>query len=318
MRFEVKNIANFEMKKAGLSKTQGIGLFVVIILIAIYLVINFLKGQDLFSSRNVFYTSFENVEGLSETGPVYIRGLKVGMIEKIAYNPVKDNFTVEFNVKSEYAIPKGSVAEVYSSDILGSKSLRICLGKDNIHAQDGDTLKGGIAPDMISMLTGQIGPISEQVSTLMDNLNTALNSINSILDSNGQANISQTLANLNKTMDNAEGITANLNSLSPEIKSLVENLSSFSASLESGSGDITASLDNLNKITTSLSEADLQATVNNLKALLEKMQDPNGSIGKLLATDSLHNSADTLIKSINTFVEKMTENPKKFIKISVF
>ncbi len=306
------------MKIARLSKTQGIGLFVVIILIAIYLVINFLKGQDLFSSRNVFYTTFENVEGLSETGPVYIRGLKVGMIEKISYNPVKDNFTVEFNVKSEYAIPSTSVTEVYSSDILGSKSLRICLGKDNIHAQDGDTLKGGIAPDMIAMLTGRIGPISEQVSTLMDNLNTALNSINAILDSNGQRNISQTLANLNKTMDNAEHITSNLNTLSPEIKSLVENLNTFSASLESGSGDITASLDNLNKITTSLSEADLQATINNLKALLEKMQDPNGSIGKLLATDSLHNSADSLIKSINTFVEKMTENPKKFIKISVF
>ncbi len=306
------------MEKFKLTKTQGIGLFVVIILIAIYLVINFLKGQDLFSGRNAYYAVFENVEGLSETGPVYIRGLKVGMIEKISYNPATDNFAVEFNVKSEYAIPQNSVAEVYSADIMGTKALRLNLGNANIHAQDGDTLQGAIVPDMISMLTTQLGPITEQLSSLMANLNSSLNSINSVLDSNGTANLSQTLANLNRTMSNAQGITANINSLSPEIKSLVENLSTFSASLESGSADITASLENLNKITTNLSEADLQATVENLKKLLEKLQDPNGSIGKLMTTDSLHNSADSLIKSINNFVEKMTENPKKFIKISVF
>ena len=55
-----------------------------------------------------------------------------------------------------------------------------------------------------------------------------------------------------------------------------------------------------------------------MKNLMEKLQDPNGTIGKLMATDSMHNSLDSLVQSLNSFVEKMTENPKKFIKISVF
>ncbi len=306
------------MEKIKLSKAQGIGLFVIIVIIAIYLVINFLKGQDLFSVRNTYYSIFENVEGLSETGPVYIKGLKVGMIEKISYNMDEDNFIVEFNVKSNYIITTGSTAEVYSSDILGSKSMRINLARGAVQAKSGDTLQGTFAPDMISMLTGKIGPISDQLSTLMANLNTALTGINNVLDSDGQANISQTLANLNSTMENAKMITENFSTLSPEIKLLVDNLSAFSTSLQNNSGNITASFENLNKITTNLSEADLKATVENLKNLLEKLQDPNGSIGKLMTTDSLHNSADSLIKSINSFVEKMTENPKKFVKISVF
>lgn len=306
------------MEKFKLTKTQGIGLFTIIILIAIYLVINFLKGQDIFSSRNTYYASFENVEGLSETGPVYIRGLKVGMVDKISYKAATDNFIVQFNVESEYSIPNNSVIEVYSSDILGSRSMRISMGNSNVYAESGDTLSGSIIPDMVTMLTSEIAPMKEQLMALMNNLNTVLDNVNTILDSNGKANISQSLASLNKTLKNAQGITANINSLSPEIKSLIENLNKVSASLEAGSGNMTSSLENLNKITTNLSEADLKATIEELKNLMENLQNPNGSIGKLLTTDSLHNSVDSLVKKLNIFVEKMTENPKKFVKISVF
>lgn len=306
------------MEKLKLTKTQGIGLFTIIILIAIYLVINFLKGQDIFSSRNTYYAVFENVEGLSETGPVYIRGLKVGMVDRISYKAATDNFIVQFNVDSEYSIPDNSVIEVYSSDILGSRSMRIDMGNSNIYAENGDTLNGSIVPDIVTVLTSEIAPMKEQLMTLMANLNTVLDNVNAILDSNGKANISQSLASLNKTLKNAQGITANIDSLSPEIKSLVENLNKVSASLEAGSGNITSSLENLNKITTDLSEADLKATIEELKNLMENLQNPNGSIGKLLTTDSLHDSVDNLVKKLNVFVEKMTENPKKFVKISVF
>ena len=81
---------------------------------------------------------------------------------------------------------------------------------------------------------------------------------------------------------------------------------------------MTSTLENIDNITGQLSEADLKATIESLKSLVEKLQDPDGSVGKLLSTDSLHNSVDSLINNINNFVDKMTENPKKFIKISVF
>ncbi len=306
------------MKKFTLTKTQGIGLFVVVTLVAIYMVINFLKGEDIFNGRTRYCTVYQNVEGLTATSPVYIRGLKVGMIEKIVYDAVKDNFVVKFAVKSEYAIPANSIMEVYSSDILGSKSIRINLGDSPIHAKSGDTLQSNIVPDMISMLTGELAPMKEQLSQVMTNVNSMLANINAILDTNARVNISQTLANLNKTLENTKGITGNLNELSPQIKSVVENLGKLSAALGENSGNITSSLENIKNITANLSESDLNATIESLKNLLEKLQDPNGTIGKLMTTDSMHNSLDSLVQSLNSFVEKMTENPKKFIKISVF
>ncbi len=306
------------MKKFKLTRTQGIGLFVIIVLVAIYLVINFLKGEDIFNGRTRYYTVYDNVEGLTATSPVYIRGLKVGMIEDISYDAAKDSFIVRFAVKSEYAIPVNSVMEIYSSDLLGGKSIRINLGNSDIHATSKDTLKSNIVPDMITMLTGELGPMKEELSQMMQNMTSVLANINTILDTNAKVNISQALANLNRTLENTKGITGNLNSLSPQIKAVVENLGKLSASLGESSNNISSSLENINKITADLSEADIEATIKSLKNLLEKLQDPNGTMGKLMATDSMHNSLDSLVQSLNSFIEKMSENPKKFIKISVF
>lgn len=306
------------MKQFKLTKTQGIGLFVIITLVGLFIAINFLRGEDIFNRNVTYYTTYDNVEGLTATGPVYLRGLKVGMIQDIRYNAAKDNFIIEFTVKSDYAIPANSTAELYSSDLLGGKAIKINLGRDNLYAKENDTLKSTSSPDMIASITGEIGPLAEKLSAVMENLNTTLLGINEILDTTGQANISQALANLNRTLENTKGITGNLNSLSPQINGIVENLNKLAAALESSSSNMTSTLENIDNITGQLSEADLKATIESLKSLVEKLQDPDGSVGKLLSTDSLHNSVDSLINNINNFVDKMTENPKKFIKISVF
>jgi len=301
-----------------LTKTQGIGIFVIVTLIGLFVAINFLRGQDIFNRQTKYFAIFDSVEGVESTGPVYIRGLKVGMIQDITYDAARDHFVVKFAVKSDYAVPANSTAELYSSDLLGGKAIKLNLGTGNIHASENDTLKSCVAPDMLASLTGEIGPLAEKLSLVMENLNATLEGINDILDTTGRQNISEALANLNRTLDNAKGVTGNLNALSPEIKSIVENFNKLSIALEASSGNISSSLENLDKLSGELSQADIKATIESMKALVDKLQDPDGSIGKLLSTDAIHNSVDSLVNNLNTFIEKMTENPKKFIKISVF
>ena len=185
------------MGKLSLNKSQRIGLFVVIALVALYAVIKFLKGEDLFNSRRSFYAITESVEGLTVTSPVYIRGLKVGSIEKIEYDATSDSFAIIFNIKSEYTIAENSVAEIYSSDILGGKSLRIALGNGTIAAKAGDTLKCTTVPDMMSLISEEIVPMKEQVSQLLGNMNTTFANLNDILNAEAKENIASSLENLN-------------------------------------------------------------------------------------------------------------------------
>jgi phospholipid/cholesterol/gamma-HCH transport system substrate-binding protein len=126
------------------------------------------------------------------------------------------------------------------------------------------------------------------------------------------------LANLNRTLANAAQLSNSLNGISPELEGIVANLEILSKGLAGSAGDIQGSLENVNEITSQLSQAQLGAAVESLKSLVEKLQDPNGSVGKLLATDSLHSSVNALLKDLDILVQRITENPKKYIKVSVF
>ncbi|MBQ7773419.1 MAG: MCE family protein [Bacteroidales bacterium] len=306
------------MEKFRMTRLQAIGLFVLLTLIATFAVINFLRGEDLFNRSNTYYANFGSVDGLAVTGPVYLKGLKVGMVEGIGYDAQKDEFEVEFKVKSQFNIPANSVAEIYSADIMGARALRINLGDSKDIAQGGDTIGGNVVPDMVTALTGELAPLKEQASKLIENMNTTLESINRLLDSTAREDLQGSFANLNRTLSNAASLSSTLNEISPELKKMVADLTLLSDGLGKSAGDIQGSLANVNEITSQLSEAELGAAVASLRSLLDKLQDPNGSVGKLLATDSLHQAVNDLINDVDKLVQRITENPKKYIKVSVF
>ena len=306
------------MEKFRLSRMQAIGLFVLLTLIATFAVINFLRGEDIFNRSSSYYAVYDQVDGLTVTGPVYLRGYKVGMVEDIVYNPQQNNFEVELKVKSQFEIPANSTAEVYSADIMGARAVRINMGDSQQMLQSGDTLCAAIQPDMISTVLGQIEPLKEQAEELMENMNRTLESVNQLLDSTSRVEIQSSLKHLNRTLANAASLSRTLDNISPELVEIVKNLEVLSKGLGESTDEIKGSLENVNAITSSLSKAELDKTIESLRNLSEKSQNPNGSVGKLLSTDSLHNAVNALVNDVDKLVKGITENPKKYIKVSVF
>lgn len=306
------------MEKFRLNRVQAIGLFVLLTLIATFAVVNFLRGEDIFNSSTAYYANFESVDGLAVTGPVYLKGLKVGMVESIDYDAEKGDFKVKFKVKSQFRIPVNSVAEIYSADIMGSRAMRVSLGDSNEYAQGGDTIAAGIVPDMVSSLANEIMPLKDEAQKLIANLNETLDNVNSLLDSNARATLQSSFANLDRTLANAAKLSASINNMSPELAGIVENLQLLSKGLSDSAGDIQGTLKNVNEITSQLSQAQLDAALESLKNLSDKLQDPKGSVGKMLSTDSLHQAVNNLVNDVDILVKRITENPKKYIKVSVF
>lgn len=306
------------MEKFRLSRMQAIGLFVLLTLIATFAVINFLRGEDIFNRSSSYYVVYDQVDGLTVTGPVYLRGYKVGMVEDIVYNPQGNNFEVELKVKSQFEIPANSTAEVYSADIMGARAVRINIGDSKQILESGDTLAAAIQPDMISTVMGQIEPLKEQAMELMATMNRTLESVDKLLDSTSRSEIQSSLKHLNRTLANAASLSRTLDNISPELVEIVKNLELLSKGLGESTDEIKGSLENVNAITSSLSKAELDKTIESLRSLSDKLQDPNGSVGKMLATDSLHNAVNNLINDVDKLVKGITENPKKYIKVSVF
>ena len=48
------------------------------------------------------------------------------------------------------------------------------------------------------------------------------------------------------------------------------------------------------------------------------MNDPDGTVGKLFVDNSVYDSVDTLLNDIDSLIRKIQENPKKYLRISVF
>ena len=86
--------------------------------------------------------------------------------------------------------------------------------------------------------------------------------------------------------------------------------------LETGKVDTT--LTGVNSVVNTVNASDIEGLITSFRSLLESINDPEGSVGKLLNNDSVYNSVDSLLIEINSLVEKIQENPRKYLKISVF
>ncbi|MFM7497214.1 MAG: MlaD family protein, partial [Bacteroidota bacterium] len=68
-------------------KEVWIGLFATMALLLLFVGINFLKGDDLFTGRNTYYSLLDDVKGLKVSAPVLFKGLKAGTVTDIELNP---------------------------------------------------------------------------------------------------------------------------------------------------------------------------------------------------------------------------------------
>ena len=133
-----------------------------------------------------------------------------------------------------------------------------------------------------------------------------------------QRRLQQLLKRLNKTAGNLDKVSAMLQSKSPDIETLLSNLSSISTTLDSAVTAISGTAANAEAVTASLREADLAGMTDSIRSLAGRLQDPDGSIGKLMDSDSLYNALTALSNDLDSLVNNIRKDPKKYIKISIF
>ena len=105
-----------------MSKEIKIALVAVVGILIMYFGINFLKGINLFSSHNYYYITFNDIQGLGASTPIYADGYKVGTVDAIEFDygqegPIK----VKADIDKALRIPAGSKAEI-EKDLMGIHS----------------------------------------------------------------------------------------------------------------------------------------------------------------------------------------------------
>ncbi|MGM9735942.1 MAG: MlaD family protein [Candidatus Cryptobacteroides sp.] len=300
------------------SKELKIGIFVIAILVISFFVINYLRGKDIFN-REVEYTStYDNLEGLVVSAPVYVKGYKAGKVSDINYDRDKDAFDVICSISKDFRIPADSRMTIYSVDIMGGKGIRIDLGTSSELAADGDFLAPDSAPDLLSGLMDNIGPLLGKVNNTMDSLSVTVSSVNKLLSDGNISSISRTLAHLENTMANLKRVSGVIDGRSAELEEFILNLARLSESINVIAEKVDTAMVGVNSVVDKIDSADIEGVVSSFKSLLEKINDPDGSLGKLLVDGSVYDSVDSLLKDVDSLVNKIQDNPKKYIKFTIF
>ena len=99
----------YKRLKVKFSKEIKAGLIAVLAIVGFILLFQFMKGKSFFTTDNVFYAKYDNVEGLEVSSPVSINGLKVGQVDEI--KPITDktgkiHFVIKTTVSDEFQFSK--------------------------------------------------------------------------------------------------------------------------------------------------------------------------------------------------------------------
>lgn len=300
-----------------------VGLFGLLVLVILFFGIKFLKGSDIFQKENVYYATYNDVSGMLVSSNVFINGLRVGYVKEITTtNERADNFVVAFTVRSDIKIPEDSKILLFSSDLLGSKALKLQLGNSSKIISDGDTIKSDKELGMLDNLGASISP-------MMNNLDSILSSLNNILNIQNQNSLQNTIANIETTTERLGNITTNLDNLMSSEKTklakIIENTESITSNLKDNNQKLTNIIQNVDNIVDSAAKANIGSTlietgksIERLNSVLGVIEKGKGNVGLLINDEELYKSLDNSAKNLNKLIEDIKENPKKYINVSVF
>lgn len=300
------------------TKELKIGVFVVTVLVASFFLINYLRGEDIFNTEIELVSRYDNVEGLVASAPVYIKGYKAGKVSEVVYESSTDDFKVTCSVLKEFRIPSDSRMTIYSVDIMGGKGIRIDLGASPELVADGDYLQPSFAAGLVDGLEDSLVPLLSKVGNTLDSLAVTVAGVNKMLSEENQTNVSRTLAHIEKTMSEVKGVAAAFNGKSEELALLVDNLYVLSSKFNGIADQTEDVMSGVSSVVKTIDESDIEGVISSFRLLLENINDPDGTIGKLFVDNSMYDSIDEVLNDIDSLIRKIEENPKKYIRISIF
>ena len=119
-------------------------------------------------------------------------------------------------------------------------------------------------------------------------------------------------------MEAVKSVAVEINGKSEELADFIDNLGMISSHFASVAEKLDTTMNDVGAVMSSLTEAQIGELVNSFRALLESINNPDGTVGQLLVNKSMYSSIDSLLDDVDSLIRKIEENPKKYLRISVF
>ena len=326
-----------------------IGILGVVSLAILILGYKFLKGQNIFERTNIYHIRYDYVDQLTESSPVFVNGFQVGSVIEVKLDPLDpDIVLVTINVDKAINVPKDTRAVLFSTSIMGNKSImldykRPCI--DNECAKNGDYLIPGYRGLIGSMLG------ANELEEYFDIVKTGVGGIMDTISGESADNpFANGLQDFGTILSNLKDVSQSLNRvvIGSEVymSNSLQSLDAITQNMVINNDRITRTLVNLETITDQLSNANLgetlsetnltvkdareavqsisataqeaQASLATLHETLNKINNGEGSLGLLVNNRELYDNLQRTSQNMELLLQDIRLNPKRYINISVF
>ena len=291
------------------TKEIRIALVAIVGILVMYFGINFLKGINLFSTNNAYYMTFDDIQGLGASTPIYADGYKVGTVDKVDYDysgngPIK----VKADINKDLRIPAGSMAEI-EKDIMGNLQVNLLLANNPRERIE----PGGVIPGTVNAgMMGKAAQLVPVVEKMLPKLDSILTNVNALLADPAIA----------ASLHHVETITNNLTVSTRELNTLMAGLNKQVPGMIRKANGV---LDNTNRLTANLADLDVQGTLNRVNATLEgaqkfteQLNSGKGSLGLLMNDTKLYDNLTSTMSHADSLVIDLKAHPKRYVHFSIF
>ena len=313
-----------------LSKEIKIGAIVIFSIAAFIWGVNFLKSRDIFLQEKTCFAYYKKVDGLVNSNPVYLSGIKIGYVKNVEFvsnNSSEVKVTIVFN--SKINIPKNSIAKIYSADLMGSRAIQIIMGDSKEILAQNDVLKSEIEANLKEEINRQVVPLKLKAEELMSSFDSVLIAIKLVFNENTRKNLTYSFENIKISLDNIKHMTYNVDTLVTNqrnrLSQIIVNFESISHNIRNNNDKISNIISNFSILSDTLARSNISQTINttnkalaDVASIMNKINKGEGSLGMLINNDSLYNNLQSSAKNLDLLLIDLKKNPERYVNISVF
>lgn len=288
--------------------------------------VNYLKGNDLFTRQRTVFAVYNQVEGLTATNPVMVNGMKVGMIHSLSLEP-DGRITVSMHVTNKVIVPRNSKAEIFSTDLLGSKGIRLVFGDSKEDLVDGDTLVAVVQQSLSEQVNAQVAPIKAKAESLLSSIDSILLTVRGVFNENTKNNLKRSFESISNSLVSIEHVAGSMDTVLAKqgrLRVIFDNIESITTNIKNNNENLNKIISNFGAITDTIAKFKLaealdhtSKTLEQTSTLMEKVNKGEGSLGQLATNDSLYNNLNSTAHNLDELLKDFQANPRKYLKVSV-
>ncbi|MDO5572089.1 MAG: MlaD family protein [Bacteroidales bacterium] len=290
-----------------INKEVTIGAVTIVCAAILFFGIDYLKGINIFKPTNYYYIKYQDVTGLTVSGPVTLDGYKVGLVTSLDLDYNNPGTTiVEISLDKKLKVPAGSKA-ILATDLLGTASIQLSLNKYvSTYHNISDTLVGELNSGLMGKISNDILPALENILPRIDSI---VYGLDQIINNSG----------LKETFQNINGVTSELEKSSKGLTKIMNNdIPVIMSNMKTISSNINEFSGNLKEINFDETITSINKTLAEVNQISQKMNSTDNTIGLLFNSTGIYDSLNSTINSADSLMVDLKAHPKRYVHFSVF